>query len=241
MINKIINADCLEEMPKMAKGSVDMILTDLPYGMTACKWDSVIDLRKMWDCFNHVIKDNGAIVLTASQPFTSRLVMSNPEMFKHEWVWEKSRHTNFMAMKYQPAKVHESVLVFGKNTVVYNPIKWYVSEDKIDKRKTVRDPDTNKDGYMGSIKRTRKKDDGSRFPKSIIKIPNPNNNTLHPTQKPVDLFEYIIKTYSNEEDTVLDCCAGSGTTGVACNNINRKYILIEKEKGYYDTIINRLK
>jgi site-specific DNA-methyltransferase (adenine-specific) len=146
-----------------------------------------------------------------------------------------------MAMKYQPAKIHESVLVFGKNTVVYNPIKWYVSEDKIDKRKTVRDPDTNKDGYMGSIKRTRKKDDGSRFPKSIIKIPNPNNNTLHPTQKPVDLFEYLIKTYSNEGDTVLDCCAGSGTTGVACNNTNRKYILIEKEKDYYDTITNRLK
>ena len=146
----IINGDCLEEMPKMAKGSVDMILTDLPYGMTACKWDSVIDLRKRWNCFNHVIKDNGAIILTASQPFTSRLVMSNPEMFKHEWVWEKSRHTNFMAMKYQPAKIHESVLVFGKNTVVYNPIKWYVSEDKIDKRKTVRDPDTNKDGYVNS-------------------------------------------------------------------------------------------
>jgi len=240
-LGDIILGDCLEEMIKIRRGTVDLILADLPYGMTACAWDSEIDLRKMWDCFKHLIKDDGAIVLTASQPFTSRLVMSNPEMFKHEWIWEKTRHSNFLAMKYQPAKIHESVLVFGKNPVVYNPIKWYVDEDKIDKRKNVNDPETNKEGYIGdTITRTRKIDDGSRFPKSVLKISNPNNDTLHPTQKPVELFEYLIKTYSNEGDTVLDCCAGSGTTGVACNNTNRNYILIEKEPEFYQVIKERL-
>lgn len=240
-MTEVIHGDCLDVMQRIPKDSIDMVVADLPYGLTACSWDTPIDLPVLWSIFNRIVKDNGAMVFTASQPFTSKLVMSNPEMFRHEWVWEKTRHTNFMHMKHQPAKIHESVVVFGKNTVKYNPIKWYVSEDKRDKRKNVRDPNTNKDGYIGKITRTRKADDGSRFPRSVIKIPNPNNATLHPTQKPVLLFEYLIKTYSDEGDMVLDCCAGSGTTGVACINTNRDFTLIEIEQKYVDVINKRLR
>jgi len=236
----VILGDCLEKMKDIPEKSIDMILTDLPYGMTFCKWDSEISLDKLWEQWLRICKKNTPIVLTSSQPFTSKLVMSKPELFKTEWIWQKTRHTNFMNLKYQPAKIHESIVVFGQETVNYHPIKWYVDEDKIDKRKTVRDPDTNKDGYIGTVKRTRKKDDGSRYPQSIIKIKNSNNNTLHPTQKPIELFEYLIKTYTNEGDIVLDCCAGSGTTAIACINTNRKYICIEKDQKYYDIINQRL-
>ena len=237
--NQVICGDFYQELPKIRTKTVDMILTDLPYNMTSCKWDEKIDLRQMFGYFKHVIKDGGATVLTSSQPFTSMLVMSNYEMFNHEWIWQKTRLTNFLSLHTQPAKIHESVLVFGKN-IKYNPIKWRVTEDKIDKRKTINDPITNKDGYVGIIKRVRKKDDGSRFPLSIINIPNKNHKSLHPTQKPVELFEYLIKTYTNEGDLVLDCCAGSGTTAIACLNTNRKYICIEKDEDYFKIMQDRI-
>ena len=134
-INKIHQGDCLELMKDIPNKSVDMILCDLPYGTTVCKWDTIIPFDKLWKQYERIIKDNGAIVLTASQPFTSALIMSNPKLFKHSWVWEKQKASNFMCMKYQPAKYHEDIIVFGKNTVKYNPIKWFVDESKRDKRK----------------------------------------------------------------------------------------------------------
>ena len=239
-INKIYQGDCLELMKQIKDKSVDMILCDLPYGTTACKWDVIIPFDKLWKQYERIIKNNGAIVLTASQPFTSALVMSNPKLFKHSWIWEKQKASNFMCMKYQPAKYHEDIVVFGKKTVKFNPIKWIVDESKRDKRKTVNNPITNKDCHLGKITRTRKADDGSRYPKSIIKIDKKINSNLHPTQKPVKLFEYLIKTYTNEGDLVLDNCAGSGTTGVACQQTGRNFIMMEKEEKYCKIARKRL-
>jgi len=233
--------DCLELMKEIPDNNVDLILCDLPYGTTACKWDTIIPFDKLWEQYNRIIKNNCAIVLTASQPFTSALLMSNPKMFKHEWIWEKQKASNFMAFKYQPAKYHENIIVFGKGKVKYNPLKWLVVENKIDKRKHINNPITNKECHIGKIVRTRSKDDGTRYPKSIIQINKSINKNIHPTQKPVALMEYLIKTYSNEEDLVLDNCMGSGTTGVACYNLNRSFIGMELDKDYFDVAENRIK
>jgi|TARA_R110000796_G_scaffold206347_1_gene322718 site-specific DNA-methyltransferase (adenine-specific) len=239
MINKIINADCLEEMPKMAKGSVDIILTDLPYGKNIKEWDKEIDIRKLWDCFNHVLKDNGAVILTSIEPFTSKLILSNIENFKYKLIWVKTRISNPLLAKKMPSKIHEEVLIFYRNYPTYNAQTYEVSEKYVDKRKNVNDSSWVAGQFSGKM--TRKKDMGIRQPQDVLYFPSHWSKGMHPTQKPVPLFEYLIKTYSNEGDTVLDCCAGSGTTGVACNNTNRKYILIEKEKDYYDVIVERLK
>jgi len=239
MKNKIILGDCLKIMKQIPDKSVDMILCDLPYGTTACKWDTIIPFEPLWKIYKRIIKDNGAIVLTASQPFTSALVMSNIKMFKYEWIWEKQKASNFMSMKYQPAKYHENILVFSKGKTIYNPIMWETKN--IDKRKIINNPINNKESHLGKIDRTRNKDNGERYPKSIIKINKSINKNLHPTQKPVALFEYLIKTYTNENDLVLDNCAGSGTTGVACINLKRNYILIEKDEKYYEIIKDRIK
>ena len=237
---EILLGDCLELMKDIPDASIDMVLCDLPYGTTACKWDTIIPFEPLWKQYERIIKPNGAIVLTASQPFTSALVMSNPKLFKCEWIWEKQKASNFMSMKYQPAKYHENILVFGKGTITYNPKMWTIQDDKMDKRKTVNNPNTNKDCHLGNIVRTRKKDDGSRYPKSILKIDKSINGNIHPTQKPVALFEYLINTYSNENDLVLDNCAGSGTTAIACLNTNRQFIVMEKEQKYYDIILKRV-
>ena len=235
----IINGDCLEEMPKMAKGSVDMILTDLPYEITKLNWDTPIDLTSMWNCFNHVLKDNGVVVMTTAQPFTTKIINSNTKMFKQNLIWLKTRPSNVFNAKKMFMNWHEDILVFYNKLPTFNPQMRdgtpYKKIQHIQKRETgIYNKTGEKDGYISKNK-------GERYPTTVLEFTNPNHNTIHPTQKPVPLFEYLIKTYSNEGDTVLDCCAGSGTTGVACNNTNRKYILIEKEKGYYDTIINRLK
>ena len=231
--------DCLEIMKTIESGSIDAIITDPPYGTTACKWDSVIDFDLMWQQLNRIIKPNGAIVLFGSQPFTSALIMSNPKGFKYEWIWQKTKGSNFQTLKHQPWKMHENILVFNAKGV-YNPQKYTVSEDKIDKRKNVNDPLTNKDGVYGKLNRTRKKDDGTRYPNSIQTVKNPNNNSLHPTQKPVALMEYLIKTYTNENETVLDFTMGSGSTGVACKNTNRNFIGIEQDENYFDIAKKRI-
>ena len=234
----IINGDCLEEMPKMAKGSVDMILTDLPYGTTQNTWDFIVPIDDMWKHFWNVLKETGVIALTSSQPFTSKLVISQIDNFKHEWIWEKDGGSNFANTVREPMKEHESVLIFSKGKWTYNK----QMEERIGSRKgkiTKSVFNTKSENYQKFDGRGTVVIPKLRVPRSIQRFTRERG--LHPTQKPVKLFEYLIKTYTNENDLVLDCCAGSGTTGVACNNTNRKYILIEKEKDYYDTITNRLK
>lgn len=239
-INKVYQGDCMEIMKDFPDEIFDMILCDLPYGMTSCSWDSVLPLKKLWQHYERIAKKDCAIVLTSSQPFTSVLVMSKPEWFKHEWIWEKQKASNFMSFKFQPAKYHENIIVFCKGKINYNPIMWQVSEDMRDKRKNVRNPITNKESHLGKIIRFRKADNGLRFPKSILKIDKSINYNLHPTEKPINLFKYLIRTYTNEGDLVLDNCAGSGTTGLACQRANRNYILIEKESEYIALINKRL-
>ena len=232
--------DALEFMQEIKDNSIDLILCDLPYGTTACSWDEIIDLDKMWKEMLRISKDNCAMVFTASQPFTSKLIMSNIKMFKHEWIWEKQKASNFMSFKYQPAKYHENIVVFCKGTPKYNPQKWIIEEDKRDKRKTINNPITNKDGIHGGIIRVRNADDGTRYPKSIIKIDKSINNNVHPTQKPLELFEYLIKTYSDEADLIMDCVVGSGTTAIASLNTKRNFICNDNNLEYCDIANKRI-
>jgi len=241
---EIWQGDCLELMKSIPDGSIDMILCDLPYGTTACKWDSIIDLDLLWEQYNRIIKDNGAIVLTASQPFTTKLISSNYKMFRYEWIYSKTKGTGFLNANKMPMKQHENILVFYKKLPTYNPIEVFVGIK--DKRKTFNPAKLNENNIYnfknGGEKNTvyHKKDNGWQMPKSIIHFKN-GGKMIHPTQKPVALIEYLIKTYTNEGDLVLDNCAGSGTTGVAARNLKRNFILIEKEPEYCDVIRKRLK
>ena len=222
---KLINDDCLKAMQDIPDQSIDLILTDPPYGTTACKWDSIIPFEHMWKQLKRIIKDNSAIIFTASQPFTSALVMSNIKMFKYEWIWEKDAGTGFLNAKKYPLKNTENILVFCKGVHKYNP---QMREGKPYKITRGRKSDNyGKDTKEEIITENK----GERYPLTGLKF-NRDKDKLHPTQKPVALFEYLIKTYTNEGDLVLDNCAGSGTTGVACKNLNRNYILIEKEPKY---------
>ncbi len=234
----IIYGDCLEEMQKLDNKSVDMILCDLPYGTTQCKWDTIIPFNKLWEQYKRTIKDNGIIALTCSQPFTSALVMSNPEMFKHEWIWEKDGGSNFGNIVREPMKEHESVLIFSKGSWKYNSIK----EERVGSRKG---KETKSMHPIGDSECYNKfKNSGVwnvpklRCPRSIQRFTRERG--LHPTQKPVALFEYLIKTYTNEGDLILDNCAGSGTTAIACINTDRRFILIEKEEKYIKVINERI-
>ena len=238
---ELIHGDCLEEMKNIPDGSVDMVLTDPPYGTTACKWDSVIPLEPMWEQLKRAIKPNGAIVMTASQPFTTILISSNMKMFKYEWIWEKNRGSNFATVKYQPMKEHENVLVFCDGKTTYNQIKQERAEGgKSRANYKISASNTGKRDTYSSMKGV---DSGFinknlRCPRSIQKF-----NTevgLHPTQKPVALMEYLIKTYTNEGETVLDFTMGSGTTGAACKNLNRDFIGIELDEKYFNTAKERI-
>ena len=205
-----------------------MILCDLPYGTTACKWDTIIPFEPLWEQYDRVIKDTGAMVLTASQPFTSVLVNSKIKYYKHHWVWMKNRGTGFQVAKYRPMMKTEDVIVFGKRTLTYNP--QMIKLDKPLKYKSASNSNgTNPLAYFHEFT----KEVNEKYPTNVIEVPKPSK-PIHPTQKPVPLFEYLIKTYTNEGDTVLDNCAGSGTTGVACINTSRNYILIEKEEKYFE-------
>lgn len=249
----LMHGDCLELMKNIPDKSVDMILCDLPYGTTACKWDTIIPFEPLWEQYERVIKDNGAIVLTASQPFTSALVMSNPKWFREEVIWLKNKGGSGLQAKQKHIKVHEAVLVFSKTgKYKYNPQKWEVKEKQfLTQRKTLSMYGETNTIY-GNVPRTRKKDDGTRNPISVVPFPVPitpakskiySNEIdlrLHPTQKPVALFEYLIKTYTNEGETVLDNCMGSGSTGVACVNTNRNFIGIELDDKYFEIAKQRI-
>lgn len=230
------HGDCLELMGQVEDQSIDMILCDLPYGTTACKWDSVIPFEPLWAHYKRIIKPRGAVVLTGSQPFTSILVMSNPDWFKYEWIWEKSSAGGFLDAKFRPLKSHENAVVFspagcsnGSNpAMTYNP-------QMTDGKPYV----MHREGLIGTqtsrsnVQRSNAIYDGKRYPKSVLRFSH-DKGGLHPTQKPVDLFAYLIRIYTNEGETVLDNCSGSGTTGIAAIRTGRKAILIEKEREYFE-------
>lgn len=227
-----ILGDCLQVMDAIADKSVDLVLCDLPYGTTQNKWDSVIPLDAIWTAYKRVIKPNGVIVLTAAQPFTSAVVMSNPHMFKYQWVWDKSQVTGFLNAKKQPLRRHEDVLVFYERQPTYNPQFTEGAAYKINRKHSTTNYGTQTENSTES--------DGRRYPTSVLSIPQPREVGGHPTQKPVALMEYLIRTYTDVGATVLDNTMGSGTTGVACVNTGRKFIGIEKDNGYFGIAKSRL-
>lgn len=240
MINKIYNDDCFAIMQQMKNKSVDMVLCDLPYGTTACKWDAIIDFEELWQRYEDVIKDNGAIVLFGSQPFTSSLVMSNPKLFKYEWIWEKSKASNFLLAKKQPLKAHENILVFSKGTPKYYPQK---TDGKAYKTRKINHKHGTPNVYNDIPNYTGREpiEMEGRLPRSVQYFATAHmEGKYHPTQKPVALFEYLIKTYTKEGETVLDNCIGSGTTAIACINTNRNYIGIEKDEEYFNVAQKRI-
>lgn len=237
--NKVFHGDCLEVMRDIPDGSIDMVLSDPPYGTTACKWDSIIPFDSLWSQYERIIKDNGAIVLFGSQPFTSALVMSNIKLFKYDWVWKKPKGTGHLNAKKMPMRDKEDLLVFYKAQPIYNP-QFTAGEPYKNKAGKNHSGNNSMTDCYGAYKDFRYDNDGKRYPKQVLEFGVAERNTLHPTQKPVALCEYLIKTYTNEGETVLDNCAGSGTTGVACQNTGRNYILIEKEQKYIDIIKTRL-
>lgn len=243
----LINNDLLKAMQGLIddKVKVDMIFTDLPYGTTQCKWDTIIPLEPMWTLIKELISDDKTPVLFfAQQPFTSKLVSSNYEWYRHEWIYQKKRGTNFGSYKYAPAKVHESILVFSKKTPYYHPIKEPKAERTILREKYDYKRDNTEWEYNKLKTLSHKANTLStlRYPISVRRINNLKSfdRGLHPTQKPVELLEYMIKTYSKEDDLVLDFTMGSGSTGVACLNTNRRFIGIEIDKDYFNTAKDRI-
>jgi site-specific DNA-methyltransferase (adenine-specific) len=247
---ELILGDCLEVMKEIPDKSIDAIITDLPYGTTACSWDNVIPFEPMWEQVKRINK--GVFVTTASQPFTSKLVMSNLKDFKYEWVWEKNMGSNFAALDYMPMKQHENILVFGNGKTVYNPqmidrADSSLKRDSPNKPPRVTTSKHKKDGIYGNAGMNKQFFGGEgwehRNPKSVLfyKVRDGKIKTYHSTQKPVALYEYLIKTYTNEGDTVLDITMGSGTTGVACVQTGRNFIGIEIDPTYYAIAEKRIK
>ena len=238
---ELLQGDCLEVMKEIPDGSVDMILCDLPYGATACSWDTVIPFNLLWEQYHRVIKYNGAIVLNASQPFTSALIMSNIKQFKYTWTWLKNKKTGFLNAKKQPLRQVEDVVVFYRKQPTYNPQKTHGHKPVNSFTKHTSDGDTlgkTKIGVTGGGQT-------DRYPTNVLSIPvvnndNSNGDKHHPTQKPVELMEYLIKTYTNKEDVVLDNCMGSGTTGIACKRLNRSFIGIELDLEYFKIAEKRI-
>lgn len=230
----LLQGDCLELMKDIPNKSIDLILCDLPYGTTQNKWDTVIPFDKLWAQYNRIIKDNGAILLFSQMPFGANLIMSNPKMFRYEWIWEKDNSTGFLNANKMPLKKHENILVFYKHLPTYNP------------QKTKGTPYTCKQGHGSSSWNYNEEqgghttiNNGDRYPIDIIEFQR-DKDGLHPTQKPVALLEYLIKTYTNEGDTVLDNCMGSGSTGMACKNTNREFIGMELDEKYFKVACERL-
>lgn len=228
----LLQGDCLELMKDILDKSINLILCDLPYGTTRNNWDEVIPFDKLWTQYNRIIKDNGAILLFSQMPFGANLIMSNPKMFRYEWIWEKENGTGFLNAKKMPLKKHENILVFYKHLPTYNP----QMREGFQPYYTVRsNPDSSN---YGDYKATPSSSDGTRYPIDMIKFNR--DKGLHPTQKPVALLEYLIKTYTNEGDVVLDNCMGSGSTGIACVNTNREFIGMELDEKYFNIACERL-
>jgi site-specific DNA-methyltransferase (adenine-specific) len=240
---KLMLGDCLERMKEIESGSIDMVLTDPPYGTTACKWDSIIPLGPMWEQLKRIIKPSGAVVMTASQPFTSILGASNIKNLKYSWVWRKSRATGHLNAKKQPMKNIEDILVFYSKPPTYNPqgvIEVNLTQHN-SRSHSLRGKATGATSVVtGGIEFKSYKQNLTNYPRQILEFAS-QGKAVHPTQKPVELMEYLIKTYTNEGEKVLDFTAGSFTTGVACVNLNRSFIGIELDKDYFDIGVNRIK
>ena len=234
----LMNGDCLELMNDIADASVDLLLVDLPYGTTQCKWDQIIPLDELWPIYNRIVKKNGAMIFTSTQPFTSVLIGSNIKNFKYTWVWEKSKATGYLNAKKMPMRAHEDICIFYRKPPVYNP--QMTQGDPYNKGKAHRPTDV----YGKQVSTLVKNDTGLRYPRTVQYFKTAESESkqklFHPTQKPVALMEYLIKTYSNEGEVVLDNTMGSGTTGIAAINTNRKFIGIEKDPEYFQLAENRI-
>lgn len=233
---ELLEGNCLELMESVQNNSVDLILSDLPYGTTACKWDNIIPFQPLWEHYNRIIKNNGAMVLFSAQPFTTALIQSNRKQFRYCWYWKKNNTTGFSYARYQPMRCIEDICVFYKKMPTYNPqgLVKLQKPRKVKARKIsdgVYDKKTLSNAYVSVF---------TNYPKHLLEYKKDENN-VHPTQKPVALLEYLIKTYTNEGETVLDNCMGSGSTGVACMNTNRRFIGIEKENEYFEIATQRIK
>lgn len=232
----LLQGDCLELMKDIPSGSVDMILCDLPYGTTQNKWDIIIPFPELWEQYRRIAKENAAIVLFSQMPFTAKLIMSNLKDFRYEWMWEKSQGTGHLNANRMPMKIHENILVFYRKLPIYNP-------QKIIGKKPYKSFSIKKSKNYGNYNPIESISDGTRYPIDIVKFANVNctaEKPVHPTQKPVELCEYFIKTYSNEGETILDNCMGSGTTGVACVNTCRKFIGMELNEQYFKIAKERI-
>jgi site-specific DNA-methyltransferase (adenine-specific) len=235
-LNKIYNIECLEGMKAIPDRSIDMILCDLPYGTTNCKWDIIIPFEPLWEQYHRVIKENGAIVLFGCEPFSSRLRLSNLKNYKYDLIWDKVKGTGFLNAKRQSMRNHEIISIFYKKQCTYNPQKTEGHKNI----KSYRSKKLQTDVY-GEMKNDYSYESTERYPRSIQTFStDTRNSSLHPTQKPVALLEWLIKTYSNENEIILDNCMGSGSTAIACINTNRKYIGFELDKNYYGIAINRI-
>jgi len=240
-LNKIYNQDCLEGMKLIPDRSIDMVLCDLPYGSTSLKWDSKIDIEKFWEQIKRITKENAAICLFSQMPFGAELIMSNRKMFRYEWIWEKNVGAGFLNAHKMPLRAHENILVFYRKLPTYNPQKTKAtkghsrSNNKV-KTKCYPIRGKNSETYVYN-------DDGTRFPFDVQKFKTPNTTSekpIHSTQKPVDLCEYLIKTYTNEGEVVFDACMGSGTTAIAAINTNRQFLGFELDKEYYEKSLERI-
>jgi DNA modification methylase len=232
--HELILGDCLEELKKISDKSVDIVLTDPPYGTTQCKWDSVIPFEPMWKELKRIIKDNSAIALFGSEPFSSALRMSNIKQFKYDWYWNKKIPSGMAFAKYQPMRQLELISIFSKNKTNYYPQK--ILRDKPIKSGGIKKSETAPHNLPKGFKKEYK----YKNPINLIEFDKIRNGSVHPTQKPVALLEYLIKTYTNQNDTVLDFTMGSGSTGVACKNLNRKFIGIEKDQNYFNIAKDRI-
>lgn len=234
--NKTYFGDCLELMKSIPDGSIDMIKCDLPFGTTQCRWDTIIPFADLWQHYKRVIKQNGAIVLNGAEPFSSALRLSNIEWYKYDWVWDKVKGTGFLNAKKQPMRNHELISVFYKNQCTYNPQKTYGHNRK----QSSRTSNLQTEVY-GKMNKNYSYDSTERYPRSIqVFSTDTQNSSLHPTQKPVELEKYLIRTYTNEGEIVLDNCAGSGTTAIACIQTGRRYICMENDLHNYNVMVERI-
>lgn len=229
--------DCLELMQNIEDKSIDMILCDLPYGTTKNKWDTIIPFDKLWEQYNRIIKDNGAIVLFAQGMFTAQLMTSQPKSWRYNLIWEKDRPSGFLNAKKMPLRSHEDICVFYKKTPTYNPQMWEGKPSHGIGKAKGEDNCKNNNNY-GNFSRV-EREGNLKYPRSILEFQRPHP-PIHPTQKPVELLEWLVKTYSNEGETILDNCMGSGSTGVACVNTNRKFIGIELDENYFNIAKERI-